>query len=41
MSEHNQLLEELGLGVPLLVPDGPQIVGALGAALSAGNGARS
>ena len=33
-------LLERRLGVPLLVPDEPQIVGALGAALSAGNGAR-
>jgi predicted CoA-substrate-specific enzyme activase len=33
-------LLERRLGVPLLVSDEPQIVGALGAALSAGNGAR-
>ena len=33
-------LLERRLGLPLLVPDEPQIVGALGAALSAGNGAR-
>jgi activator of 2-hydroxyglutaryl-CoA dehydratase len=35
VAEHSQLLAELGLDVPLLVPDEPQIVGALGAALSA------
>jgi predicted CoA-substrate-specific enzyme activase len=33
-------LLERKLGVRLLVPDEPQIVGAIGAALSAGNGAR-
>jgi len=35
-----RVLLERRLALPLLVPDEPQIVGALGAALSAGNGAR-
>jgi predicted CoA-substrate-specific enzyme activase len=34
-----RVLLERRLGVPLLVPEEPQVVGALGAALAAGNGA--
>jgi predicted CoA-substrate-specific enzyme activase len=36
-----RVLLERRLGLSLLVPDEPQIVGALGAALSAGNGSRA
>ncbi len=36
-----RILLEQRLGVPLLLPEHPQVVGAFGAALSAGNGSRA